>query len=104
MKCLATNMEANWSVVAAEGSVLTLTTNAGAPRNRIVAIDAEAAAEGALSAGAFSEVLPQHSRDLLQACSALLRCLAAVASGAHARCGGWMWRACGASAACLSCA
>jgi hypothetical protein len=66
MKHLATDWEAQWSLVAAEGATLTIHTNSAAPRNRIVALDVAAAAEGALSTGAFKEVLAEHPKDLLQ--------------------------------------
>jgi hypothetical protein len=84
MKCLATTMEASWSVIATEGDRLTLTTNFRAPRNRIVALDAAAAATGALTSGTFSEVLPQHPRDLMQVRPRLrpCRCTASCRSAA----------------------
>lgn len=66
MKHLANNWDSKWAVVAAEGATLTLLTNRNAPRNRLVALDAATAAEGALSSGSFTEVLAQHPKDLLQ--------------------------------------
>jgi hypothetical protein len=66
MKHLAIDFTSQWSLIAAEGPLLTIQTNAAAPRNRIVALDATTAAEGALSNGDFTEVLAQHPKDLLQ--------------------------------------
>jgi hypothetical protein len=80
MKHLASNWEAQWSLVAAEGATLTILTNSNAPRNRIVALDAAAAAEGALSSGQVTEVLAQHPKDLLQ----VLRIYLILPSGADA--------------------
>ena len=64
---LADEFKASWQLVAVEGSVLTVQTNAGAPRERLVAVDMAEARDGALDAGRFREVLPEHSKDLLQA-------------------------------------
>lgn len=65
-KRLAGTFVARWSLVAVDGSRLTLMTNSRAPRNRIVAIDADAAPADALTSGNFREVLPQHERDTLE--------------------------------------
>lgn len=66
MKHLANNWEFQWYPVAAEGATLTIKTNSHAPRNRLIALDAAAAAVGALSSGSFTEVLAQHPKDLQQ--------------------------------------
>ena len=67
-KRLAASFAAQWSLVAVDGTRLTLMTNASAPRNRIVAIDAETAPPDALTSGKFREVLPQHKKDILEVC------------------------------------
>eukprot|EP00892_Ulva_mutabilis_P009337 jgi/Ulvmu1/6776/UM030_0114.1 len=70
-KRLAGTFAARWSLIAVDGVWLTLMTNSKAPRNRIVAIDAEAAPVDALTAGKFREVLPQNPRDTLEGAQAL---------------------------------
>jgi prolyl oligopeptidase len=63
---LADDFSASWGLVAVDGTVLTVQTNAGAPRERLVAVDMAGASDGALAKGRFREVLPQHPKDLLQ--------------------------------------
>ena len=63
---LADDFSASWGLVAVDGTVLTVQTNAGAPRERLVAVDMATARDGALADGRFREVLPQHPKDLLQ--------------------------------------
>lgn len=65
-KRLVSSFSSQWSVAAVDGARLTLVTNARAPRNRIVAIDAEAAPTDALSSGKFREVVAQHAKDILE--------------------------------------
>lgn len=69
VKRLVSTFAARWTLQAVDGARLTLMTNAQAPRNRIVAIDAEAAGTDALSAGQFREVVPQDATDILEVCS-----------------------------------
>lgn len=68
---LADDFSASWGLVAVDGTVFTIQTNAGAPRERLVALDMAAARDGALTGGRFREVVPQHARDLLQGATPL---------------------------------
>lgn len=68
---LADTFAASWSLVTTEGSKLVIQTNHQAPRQRLVALDMDGAADGALTSGAFTELLAQHSKDLLQGATAL---------------------------------
>jgi prolyl oligopeptidase len=63
---LANTFVAGWTLIASEGSILTIGTTFKAPRERLVALNMANATEGALTAGRFREIIPQHSKDLLQ--------------------------------------
>jgi prolyl oligopeptidase len=58
-------LQAQWDYLGSEGGAITLHTNLGAPRYRVVRGDMRAA--GAFAASC-RDVLPQHERDLLQWC------------------------------------
>jgi hypothetical protein len=58
-------LQASWDYVGSDGTAITLQTNLGAPRYRVVRGDISAA--GAF-ASSCTDLLPQHDRDLLQWC------------------------------------
>ena len=68
---LADDFSASWSLVAVDGSTLTIQTNFRSPRERLVAVDMDTAQDGDLTKGNFREVLPQHKKDLLQGATPL---------------------------------